>query len=277
MRTDVHSPAHLVTEDYELVDVVDTMPDEFAGPDAHRWLRQCAELVQSSPLAERGLGQCHHCGALIRYAAVMRHLPTGQHIAVGETCLDNRFSLATSKFHALRKQAQLDRERQRIRAAVTAFVAENPDLAWMADRAGETMPAESKGNAFIADVAHKLRQYGSLSERQISAVRAAVKRDADRAAQRAAENAEPMTPCPTGKVTVTGRILTTRWQESQYGGSLKCLVLDDRRFKVWGTVPRSLDITTGDRVTFSATVERSADDETFGFYKRPTKASKLDA
>lgn len=63
------------------------------------------------------------------------------------------------------------------------------------------------------------------------------------------------------------------------------LVLDDRGFKVWGTVPAALErdehggmtvgtiAEKGDRVTFTARLEPSSDDETFGFFKRPRRST----
>lgn len=102
-------------------------------------------------------------------------------------------------------------------------------------------------------------------------------------------------PVVEGKaVVISGKIISTREQDNRYGyGSIiKMLVADDRGFKVWGTRPntevedvdgwiindegkrcRTLD--TGDRVTFTAGVERSRDDEFFGFFKRPRKVTVL--
>ncbi len=98
------------------------------------------------------------------------------------------------------------------------------------------------------------------------------------AAQRAAEQAEldAAEPCPTGRVEITGKILTIKLQEGYYGDTWKMLVKDDRGFKVWGSIPSSLHATRGARVTFMAAVEPSRDDDKFGFYKRPTKAVNLD-
>lgn len=97
------------------------------------------------------------------------------------------------------------------------------------------------------------------------------------AAQRAAEQAEldAAEPCPTGRVKITGEILAIKLQESYYGDTWKMLVKDDRGFKVWGSIPSSLHATRGARVTFMAAVEPSADDNKFGFFKRPTKAVNL--
>jgi hypothetical protein len=145
-RNDAHAPSNLVTEDYEYIFAADlntawavNLDREFLG-----------ELLNYDPaLATRGQSQCHHCGAHLRYAAWLRHVPTGYTIVVGETCLDNRFGRATADFHALRKQAQLDREAQRIKTAIADFVDANPDLAFMADKNHEHT------NEFVADVARQ--------------------------------------------------------------------------------------------------------------------------
>ena len=98
------------------------------------------------------------------------------------------------------------------------------------------------------------------------------------AAQRAAEQAElaAAEPCPPGRVEITGEILTIKLQEGYYGDTWKMLVKDDRGFKVWGSIPSSLHASRGVRVSFMAAVEPSADDDKFGFFKRPTKAVNLD-
>lgn len=103
-------------------------------------------------------------------------------------------------------------------------------------------------------------------------------RDAAAAAAKAAQEAEyeAAEPCPTGRVAITGDVITTKLQEGYYNDTWKMLVKDDRGFKVWGSIPSSLKAARGDRVTFMAAVEPSEDDEKFGFFKRPTKAVNLD-
>jgi len=82
-------------------------------------------------------------------------------------------------------------------------------------------------------------------------------------------------PVVEGRYEIQGEVLTVKFQESQFGGSLKMLVEVDG-YKVWGTVPTDLyGVDRGDRVAFTATVERSQDDAGFGFFKRPTKARRL--
>ena len=74
------------------------------------------------------------------------------------------------------------------------------------------------------------------------------------------------------------------------------MVKDDAGFRVWGSVPSALALLevevadeidpsykwkeqrgmkNGDRITFTATVTPSNDSRTFGFFKRPGKASVL--
>lgn len=46
--------------------------------------------------------------------------------------------------------------------------------------------------------------------------------------------------------------------------------------RVYGTVPAALgDVARGSHVKFVATVERSREDSTFGFFSRPTAAEML--
>jgi hypothetical protein len=274
-RNDAHSPLNLVTEDYAYVGGFDN-----EGPTFGTARSDLRTLLARSTTARYGDGgQCDHCGARIRYVAVLRHAPTGDHIAVGETCLGNRFALATADFHRMRKAAELDRAEHKILTAWNAYRTEHP-TDWAALDASE--------NGFVRNVLAKGRRYGNLSDRQFEAIVTAVARDATRAAEIAARPVEILANVPTGTVTIEGEILTTKWQESQYGSTLKMLVkveTDGGAFKVWGTVPASLhgtwdtlsgayvgEASRGDVVSFTATVTRSNDDASFGFFKRPRAA-----
>ena len=106
-------------------------------------------------------------------------------------------------------------------------------------------------------------------------------RDAVWAAQRQAEylSAEAIV---AGKQLITGTVITVKEQNSAWGWTVKMLTKDDRGFKVWGSVARSildqcgsLEALKGQRVAFTATVIASDDDEKFGFFKRPTSATIL--
>ena len=78
------------------------------------------------------------------------------------------------------------------------------------------------------------------------------------------------------RATVEGEILSTKFVENAYGSTKKMLLKDDRGFKLWGSVPGRLGADKGDRVKFDAMIEISNDDPTFGFFKRPTKATMIE-
>lgn len=54
------------------------------------------------------------------------------------------------------------------------------------------------------------------------------------------------------------------------------IVKTDAGWKVYGTVPGSIDAKRGDHITFEAQVTVSDDDPKFGFFKRPTKAKIME-
>jgi hypothetical protein len=121
-------------------------------------------------------------------------------------------------------------------------------------------------------------------------------------------------PVTNSRVTVSGKVLTTKLVETDYGVTEKMLVQvahDGGAYKLWGTIPKSINfaftpdcevhgtspqggerghytcgcelaaqrdlVSVGATVTFTAKVERSRDDEAFGFFSRPTKASAVPA
>jgi hypothetical protein len=269
-RLDAHSPLNLVTEDYRYVGAYDN-EDIFFQEDS-RYLR---DFLAHSTTARYGNGhQCDHCGAHIRYVAVLLHVPTQDHIAIGETCLGNRFALASRDFHTLRQQAANARKEHRLLTAWNEYKAEHPGVNF-------DLLATSE-NAFIKDVLAKGRQYGNLSDNQLNAIVRAFERDAQRAVEQAAQALVPKVDCPEGKrITITGRLVSRKWKETQFGSVEKCLVVVDTgagEYKVWGSISQALrdqGVQVGDLVTFSANVERSSDDHSFGFFSRPTKAQVL--
>jgi hypothetical protein len=272
-RTDVHRPAALVTEDYEYVLSYDAHPEEGDRRQLIEYIERTGETFGENHSA----GGCFHCGQNIRYVAVLRHAPTGDLIKVGEQCLDNRFDLASADFHQLRKAAELNRARRRLVNIRAEWFAVDQDRQVAFEWARYMVETENDYgyDGMRHSFVHSINRYGTTSDKFVRAIMRDMARTERRATERAAEQAEAQ-PVVEGKITVEGKVLTIKWQDSDYGGSLKMLVADDRGFKVWGTVPRSIDsVERGDHVRFNATVEASRDDETFGFYKRPTKAEVL--
>lgn len=268
-RTDVHSPSNLITEDYIFLGAIDFHRD--GSTERIATLARIREAHGSKWSRVHGASdQCNHCGAHLRYAAIMLHEPTGTLMFVGETCLDNRFGRATSEFHALRKQAELDRTVQHINAEREAWIAKYPEV-------HAYLEANRESNSFYHDLLRKIDKYGGLTPNQTAAVERGMVRDAEAKARRDAEVTKTRGPVPTGRIEITGTVLSTKWvQGFAYNQStLKMLVELENGSKVWGTVPsrNENDIERGVKVTFTATVEASKDDASFGFFKRPTVAT----
>jgi hypothetical protein len=134
-------------------------------------------------------------------------------------------------------------------------------------------------NEFTDSLLRYLRKHNRLTEGQVNAaMRGINKRREDDAA----------TPVPEGTQTVTGVVLSivNKYDPRYDKTTAKMTVRDDRGFKVYGTLPRSLEysgyldgVSTGanrdDRVTFTAELTRSDRDQAFGFFKRPRDARKL--
>ena len=79
---------------------------------------------------------------------------------------------------------------------------------------------------------------------------------------------------PTGNVEIEGTIKTVKFVEAY--GSYKIRVVSDAGWAVWGTLPKAIRrAEVGDRVRFTATVEPSKDDATFGFFKRPRNPERV--
>lgn len=241
--------------------------------------------------------QCDHCGARIRYVAVLRHT-SGDCIAVGETCLSERVSLASkADFDSLRKASAEARAEHRIIGIRTEFFATYPDLEAILWPVPESFP-DGYAKRVLGDMGRKLRRDGSLSERQVEFARKLVVEEAERSTAKAARDAEPKVPAPEGRIEITGEVVSVKLQESDFGSTYKMIVRDDRGFAVYCTVPSTLNVYErsymgadgaqhthsggsirdqlfGRRVKFTATLTRSDRDEGFAFGKRPAKAELL--
>lgn len=291
-RTDIHAPSAqgFDPEKYGCAGVFDLFPFSDGGQDSE----YAALMIQARLAAEgklktegyrwaphsKGLGSCGHCGARMRYAALMFQFEVKEMIWVGEICLNGTFSETKEDFQSIREQANIQRQRTKAlglaERRLQDLIANYPELAiWGDKEAWEKV--EGKYPFFVRDIKSKLSRY-DLSPRQIEAVVKAMKETDERLAQRAEEQKTEVTaPCPNGKHEVIGEVLTKKLQEGYYGNTLKMLVKDDKGFKVWVTLPSSLSgVQKGDRVKFTATLEQSRNDETFGFGKRPTKAVVLE-
>lgn len=247
----------------------------FAQFQQHRaeWIARNVELFGR----EYPGGRCEHCGAHIRWAGIVRYTPTGQHFIVGEVCAEERMSLSNRGQHDARlvkMAAEHQAEVLRIAEAKATFFREH------AAEAAYLFNEDRPYSDFMADLRDKLVRYGSLSEKQIACITRNIERDAERQ-ERIVERESKLAGVPAlaeGRYEIEGRVVSTKWQESDFGGALKMLVEFDDGNRVWGTVAKSLgfDGLEGRRVALTAKVERSQNDEHFGFFSRPSKARFLE-
>lgn len=151
----------------------------------------------------------------------------------------------------------------------------------------------SKNNDFARSLFNAYDNYGKLTAAQCEAVRKCIAREAEWKANREQKKAEwaakdaaekaAAEVIPEGRVVITGEIISTKWYEGDYGSQLKCIIKDDRGFKVFGSVPRAIEDYAyseeielkGKRITLTGTVKQADDDPKFGFFKRPAKASLI--
>lgn len=83
---------------------------------------------------------------------------------------------------------------------------------------------------------------------------------------------------PEGRVKVTGRVVSVKVKDTQYGPRPVMLVESPEGWRVWGTVPQAIvGIEEGENVEFTGTIKPSDQDQTFGFFSRPSKAAIIDA
>ena len=95
-----------------------------------------------------------------------------------------------------------------------------------------------------------------------------------------------------GRYNFTVTVLSVKWQESEYGSTLKMLGITDKGYKVWGSVPAGIqnDITRvedgctvvtpfatyikGKQVSLTATVAPKGNED-FAFFSRPCNAQVI--
>lgn len=282
-------PKNFDPAEVEVVGFMDTRPPQLNAGALFGLPADMYELVVAEFKAERDAwlarnvelfgrdypgSSCEHCGASIRWAGIVRYLPTGQHFIVGETCADERMELTNRGQHDSRiARMNADATKQRLARleARATFYREHPaEAAYLYD---ESRPY----NGFMSDLARKLEQYGELSEKQLACVTREVERESKRE-ERIAADAIALADAPPlaeGRYQYEGTVVYTAVRDGGYGPVLKMIVKLDDGNKIWSTVPDSLytgDVLVGQRVRLTATVERSQDDEHFGFAKRPAKA-----
>lgn len=276
----IHNPTNFEPRDYEVEDYLDNKRPVYCGGTAEGYEKETewwkAEMLAAfGPDWVKKIHRCVHCGNTnIRWITAVRHLPTNEVVTFGSDCTD-RLGFANKVAFKL-AQIQARAEARKVRFTIynkrTEFLTANPAIADALLHIDEPVHAK---NTFAKDVLAKLDKYGILSTAQINAVTASMARDTAYAARQAAEATEPKGDAPSGRVTVTGLVLSLKTQESDWGITTKMLVKLENNAKVWLTAPA--DVERGDTITVKATFEISKDDKSFAFGKRPTLVSRTAA
>jgi hypothetical protein len=276
-RTDIHRPSVIQPYEYQFVGIWYD-PNEAIEIGGAFMLRFEREQIRAHMERTGGHwarhehgGTCHCCGARALYLAAFHHLPSNEYIRVGEDCSYKMHMGEPERFATVRRA---------VKDARAAIAGKRKAQLTLSDlglsRAWEIFQS-TKGDApkeegTVCDLVDRLVRYGQLSDKQLEYLKALLERITNREAlllQRAAEKAEAL-PCPTGRVEVTGTLLTLKNVEGYYGVQTKMLVKAKDGYTLWGTKPSSLKAEIGDVITFRATVEPSSDDPKHGYFSRPT-------
>lgn len=148
---------------------------------------------------------------------------------------------------------------------------------------------QSRDELTALDIVSRLIKWGDISEKAQAFLKLLLERidnapaaAAEKAAKKAAEMADAVpVPLAQGRMMVKGEVLSIKQQESQFGLQIKMLVKAEAGnggwFKLWGTVPSSIvgEVERGSVVEFAASLQRSDNDQFFGFFSRPSKAKVL--
>lgn len=298
-RTDTHRPTAMVPEDYTFVafehepKTGDVLGDAYIQAANRQQIRRHMEMTGGKYSRHEHGGICGICGnANAIYTALFHHKPTNTYIRTGRECAD-KLDAGVNFDHFIRGvKAALEAKAGKAKAQAT-LIADGLEAAWavtMQWNAPEGHP-EPYEHRTIRDIVGKLVKYGSISTAQTNYLRklldkiatgdtAAARQEAYKAERAAQEAAALPVPVTDKRIVIRGKVLTVREQDSNYfynAVDLKCLVMAEDGWKVWGTLPRAFGTDVqGRTVEFSAKVKRSDNDPKFGFFSRPTKAQLID-
>lgn len=201
---------------------------------------------------------CHRCGGMGVFSTYGR-------------CFTCRGTGAVTRkvrnVRAAARRAARKEEQRREDAEQRRRDAEEARRRFMMGHGDVVTALEALAGEFADSMRQQLEDRGTLTEKQCTAILASA---------RELELLEDALPVPDGKEVVTGTVSSVRVKETLHGLTLKMVLLEDRGFKLYGTVPAALRedleprVTAGNRVQFTATISPSRDSEFFGFYRRPT-------
>lgn len=257
-------------------------------------------------------GTCHVCGAWANEMAVFYHKQTNEYIHTGRDCAERIQDGSSSDFNAVILRRRAAQRRSKAAAKTIEQLSELPDhvleycesiwedafggrikfgsfekvaLGSLVDELPMSQFDRNKCTQKLETVYSMLCKSVNcgyeLTPKQLSYLEKLVDElvGLPKTLAEKAEADAQIESVPEGKIKVVGEIISIKEEEyevSHYTTSItyKMLVVDDRGWKVYGTLPKKLlEAEKGDRVEFVATVTRSDNDRLFGIYSRPSKAS----
>lgn len=218
-------------------------------------------------------GTCDHCGAHFCYGGAFKNLETGQIAIVGNICASTVLNLTIDG----RADKLL---RKKIKSAKTRH--ENKIAREQRLLKIETFDADLKAAILLDNyVCKSIKQYylntGDITDRQKTLLIKLL--EESRAVQEKLPAPRKIAVEEGKGVEITGSVISIKWKEGFAFNSriMMMLVESVKGFRIYGTVPKSLiveDLQPGDKISFTANVEKSEKDESFGFFKRPRKAKR---
>lgn len=257
-----------------------------ANPDAYN------NALRMAPRTVNGTGSCALCGTYIVNHCIVEFGDRSRY-AIGSDCIEKIHAedpalagevAKTIKAHqanlrlvrARAKRDLLQAERKKRWAAERHHrKVEQAKVAgaWLADHPAVHDALKGAKKDARRDIARSLVQWGHLTENQIHFV------------IRVAEAATAVwgaVPEIAGRVEISGRIASLKLKDGLYGSQWKMIVECELPgsgglVKLYGTCPAILvgKVREGDRVAFTASVERGQRDAEFGFFSRGSKARAL--
>lgn len=287
-RTDEHRPSAIVPTEYEYVGIecmrIDGIGDVQAVLSARERIKLHMLETGGTYSAHAHGGNCHVCGAACVYTHLFYHAKSNSYIRTGNDCTDrldyasvaedmDAFKHAIKPALELAKGKRKAQEMLNVRGMTTAW-----DL-YLAASAKE-FHSQSWAERKLKDVMYGVITYGKMTDKQASFIKSLVaqcdpKVAAEREAKQAAVKAEAA-DCPTGRVEITGSVISTKAQASDFGTVQKMLVQHATGYRVWVSIPSGICAERGVEVTFTATITPSKNDPKFGFGSHPV-AKKVKA
>lgn len=283
MRNDVHSPSKIETENYEFIGVSYGKASEFGVWFLAEERNRIAEFIKRTGATyanHKHGGSCQVCGAHCIYTAVFHYVPDNKLVVTGMRCAEK---LAGNESYAIERE--IDGLRKTVAKTRSAMKKEAKGRKAIEERglskAIEIYESDEtrRDIDIIKDITGRaLKNGGNLSDKQwdfLLRLVNGVDSLTEELKKREEEKANAL-PVPEGRFTITGKVVSIKQKEGYYGVTNKVTVKSPDGWLVWGTLPSGChDAKSGDTVQFDANVERSDDNKSFGFFKRPSQASVI--